>query len=719
MFGCTAEEALGTPIGRFIPARCRSTHDEHIRAFAETGTTNRKMGEYSALTGLRADGSEFPIEASISQAMLGDQKFFTVIMRNITERRQVEAERQKFVSLADNSLEFIGMCDMNFMPFYVNAAGMQLVGLDGLEQALQTPVTEFFFPEDQRFIVEEFFPRVLHEGNAVTDIRFRHFKTGAAIWMSYNVFYIKDLNGAAVGIATVSRDITARKLADEALQKSEERLQLAKNAAALGLYDHDLVNKVMHWDARICELWGVSSDARATFHTFASALHPDDRDAVKAAVVRSFDPRGNGEYFAEYRIIRRRDKQVVWIASFGQTTFANGRPVRLIGMVQDITARKQAEAELRLRERQNRFLADILENSDQPFASGCADGKVEYANLAFGRLTGYSRSKLLAMNWATELTPPEWRELDREKIKELYRDRRTIRYEKEYFRKDGGRVPVELQLEIAFDDENQPDRCYAFITDLTERKKAQALQHENELRRQMQETHRFHVARQTAAAIAHELNQPLTAVSSYADVALHMLQAGNEDRQNLLQVLEKCAAQGLRAGQVMRKLMTQLQKTEVSSEALDINRLVYHAFDSVKAERPLGDFSIVLDLAADISPVTANSQHIQKVLVDLLNNALDAMQFDATVDGTITVTTRAAVFNTAMAQVTVCDCGKGVQSSAELKTMFQPFYTTKPEGLGINLAISRSIVESFGGKIWAEQNAGPGLSVHFTLPFVS
>ena len=151
-------------------------------------------------------------------------------IRDVTLGKEAELERQKFISLADNSQEFIGMCDMNFLPFYVNAAGMRLVGLDSLAEALQVPVREFFFPEDQRFITEEFFPRVFREGNAEVEIRFRHFQTGAALWMIYNVFYIKDCNGKPAGLATVSRDITARKLAETALRDRETELRLIMDA---------------------------------------------------------------------------------------------------------------------------------------------------------------------------------------------------------------------------------------------------------------------------------------------------------------------------------------------------------------------------------------------------------------------------------------------------------------------------------------------------------
>jgi PAS domain S-box-containing protein len=128
-----------------------------------------------------------------------------------------------FRKLADNSPLFIGMCDMQFVPFYVNRAGRRLVGLEDLEHFQRTPVQEFFFPEDQSFIVNEFFPRVRKEGRAETEIRFRHFKTGEAIWMTYDVFFLEDEDGKPAGLATVSRDISERKRVEEALRESEER----------------------------------------------------------------------------------------------------------------------------------------------------------------------------------------------------------------------------------------------------------------------------------------------------------------------------------------------------------------------------------------------------------------------------------------------------------------------------------------------------------------
>ena len=164
--------------------------------------------------------------------------------RELDEHKQADLELQKFVSLADNSMEFIGMCDMHFMPFYVNAAGRRLLGLASAEQTRPRSIVEFFFPEDHPFIRDDFFPRVLREGRAQVETRFRHAQTGEPFWMICNAFHIKDAAGQPVGIGTVSHNITERRQAQDELRTSEERLAAIIGTAMdaiISLDDHQRV----------------------------------------------------------------------------------------------------------------------------------------------------------------------------------------------------------------------------------------------------------------------------------------------------------------------------------------------------------------------------------------------------------------------------------------------------------------------------------------------
>ena len=163
---------------------------------------------------------------------------------DITERKRAEADREKFVTLIENSPDFIGMCDLAGVPFFVNRAGLAMIGLDSLDEARRTRVASFFFPEDQRRIVEEFFPSVLQSGHGETEVRFRHFKTGEARWMDYKVLTLPGADGRPIGFATVSQDVTERKSLADHLQRLAADLSDAdrRKNEFLAILAHELRN---------------------------------------------------------------------------------------------------------------------------------------------------------------------------------------------------------------------------------------------------------------------------------------------------------------------------------------------------------------------------------------------------------------------------------------------------------------------------------------------
>ena len=241
LFGHTAAQAIGRHISLVIP-RERITEENDIVASLKAG----KRIEHFETERVRSDGQRVQVSLTISPirdasgAVIGASK----IARDITERKRIEAEREKFVTLIENSTDFIGMCDLDGVPFFVNRAGLTMVGLDDIEQARRTPVASFFFPEDQDRIVHEFFPSVLRTGHGEIDVRFRHFKTGEARWMAYKVLTLPGADGRPVAFATVSQDVTERRRLEDNLRRVAEELAGAdrRKNEFLAMLAHELRN---------------------------------------------------------------------------------------------------------------------------------------------------------------------------------------------------------------------------------------------------------------------------------------------------------------------------------------------------------------------------------------------------------------------------------------------------------------------------------------------
>ncbi|HTZ00482.1 MAG TPA: ATP-binding protein, partial [Rhodocyclaceae bacterium] len=278
--------------------------------------------------------------------------------------------------------------------------------------------------------------------------------------------------------------------------------------------------------------------------------------------------------------------------------------------------------------------------------------------------------------------------------------------------RDDGRVRhVMTNWKVLFRNQ-RPVRMIGTVRDVSEHKRLK--QELQERRGEMELFSKQQVAAQTAAAIAHELNQPLVSVAAYSEAALRMLRAGNKNPEKLLRALEGSMEQAQRAGRTVHELLDFLHRGEATVEPIDIGGMVHESI-AIAEESGCSRFRPVLELAADLPPVLANRLQLQKVLVNLLHNGAEAMR-TASVHLPMIVVKVQTLSHRQMVQVTVQDSGPGFQGEAA-KRLFEPFFTTKPEGIGLGLAISRALVEAHGGQLWADAAAGPGATFHFTLPF--
>jgi len=274
-------------------------------------------------------------------------------------------------------------------------------------------------------------------------------------------------------------------------------------------------------------------------------------------------------------------------------------------------------------------------------------------------------------------------------------------------RKDGSTFPMELAVG---EMRSSGERFFTgFVRDLTERQDTQTRM--QELQAELMHISRLSALGEMASTLAHELNQPLSAIANYLSGGRKLLERETPDMARAAEAMEKAADQALRAGQIIRRLREFVSRGESDREIESLSKLVEEASAlALIGAKELGvRVSYSFDPRVDL--VLADKVQIQQVILNLIRNAIDAMMTSPT--RTLKITTEAADRD-GLARVSVADTGPGL-SPEIADRLFQPFMTTKAQGMGVGLSISRTIIEAHGGRIWVETNANGGATFHFTL----
>jgi PAS domain S-box-containing protein len=343
------------------------------------------------------------------------------------------------------------------------------------------------------------------------------------------------------------------------------------------------------------------------------------------------------------------------------------------------------------------------------------EGRIIEANDTFLRMVGYDREDLVSgrVSWA-DLTPPEWRDLDARAVEGLKTAGRLPPAEKEYFRKDGSRVPV-LIGSAAFDE--QRDEGVAFVLDLTERKRTEAEareseRHVREMQMELAHANRVATMGQLTASIAHEVNQPIAAAATNAQAALRWLAARPPNLEEVRQALDHIVKDASRAGDVIGRIREIIKKAPSRKDRVDINEAIREVIELTRGEAVKNGASVQTAFGEALPLIEGDRVQLQQVVLNLIVNAVQAMGAVAERPRELFITTARAEPNGVL--VTVKDSGPGLAPS-NLEQLFAPFYTTKPEGLGMGLSICRSIIEAHGGRLWVTANQPRGATFHFTV----
>lgn len=506
--------------------------------------------------------------------------------------------------------------------------------------------------------------------------------------------------GYEIGAAMLRSNQLTQDLAEARLDLLHAQRQgaLAVKAADLGSWSWNIQTGSAWFSEHALAILGYRPGEAINAGALEARIDAEDRARFRADVLEASEQ--DGDLRGEYRVVYP-DGRRGWLAIRGQVDFAeDGAPLRLEGVFGDITERKSAEDRFRL----------MVQTAPTAILMFDETGTIVLWNSRAEALFGYGPDELPGINidrllpdglgighGQPRLTP------DAEALMTDLGDRLELAGR----RKDGSQlvlqvslnpVPIESKLLV-----------FAMIADLTETTR---LEHESALQRdELAHLSRVALLSELSGSLAHELNQPLTAILANAQAAARFLDRDPPDLDEVRSGLQSIVESDKRAGEVIRKLRALLRKDNTAFRFLSPNDVVTDVLGIIRSDLLNRNIETVVELADDIPAVCGDVIQLQQVLLNLIINASDAMRDME--DRQITL--RTELVSPGQVVVSVSDTGRGIPDES-IDTIFAPFFTTKPEGLGLGLAVCRTIIGAHHGTLWAANNVGAGATVGFSLP---
>jgi PAS domain S-box-containing protein len=355
------------------------------------------------------------------------------------------------------------------------------------------------------------------------------------------------------------------------------------------------------------------------------------------------------------------------------------------------------------------FGRTLLQSAPYPILVTDLDTSINYVNPAFERLTGYISEELLGQKSPYPWWPPE-KQQEYGEANGPGRTKELNELERYYRKKNGELFWVTLHIApVKFDGKT---RCFIAIwIDFTEQRRAE--QEADSLRQIMSHVSRVNTLGELATSLAHELNQPLTAIMNNSSTALRMIRNGKVDIREITGILEDITADDQRAADIIRRMREPLKRSELKQELLDVNCFINDIYPLVRNNAALAGATIEMKKAPVLPLIKGDRTQLQQVLLNLIVNAFESVKESNVRFRWIGV--RSSTNDDRSIKVEVSDSGPGVPEKNR-QHLFEPFYTTKPDSLGVGLSICKNIVEDHGGRIWYEDRPGGGATFIFTLP---
>ena len=535
---------------------------------------------------------------------------------------------------------------------------------------------------------------------------------GAYRWFQMRSVLVNDDYDGAARWYTVGTDIHERKTAEDALRRSETFLLEVQRLSRSGGWRYDLATDRVESSPEIQRAYAIQPGEDISRPPFwFDRIHPEDRPRVQAEFERCLLEKT--DYRAGYRVVLTDGSIRYQYATGHPVTNDAGDVVEFIGASMDMTEQwlattERGLAEEALRKSDERWRA-VFENSAIGVALTDPSGRFLATNSAFQKMLGYTEEEIGELTFL-ELTHEDYRESNWQLVTELLEGKRKqFQIEKQYRRKDGGLIWVSNNVSLVPGTESMPRFLMALSEDITERKRT-----EETLRRTQAEL--AHVTRvaslgEMTASIAHEVNQPLAAVVANGHACLRWLSASPPNVPKAVEAAERIVKDGKDAGEVVRRVRALFKRTSFEKVPLELGEVigeVLRLLDSYPARKHVS-LDVLLD--SGIPPVFADRVQLQQLVLNLMLNALEALE---PVSGRVKqLSVRSTRAEGQQFVIQISDNGIGLDDSV---AAFEPFVTTKPEGMGLGLAICRSIVAAHEGTLSAARNVGFGTTFTVTLP---
>jgi PAS domain S-box-containing protein len=738
MFGCLAAEAVGQPITRFIPQRFHAAHAGHIRKFGETGVNNRAMGPMKSLWAVRANGEEFQIEASISQIVTGGKKLFTVILRDVTERKQAEEVRERLAAVVESSDDAIISKTLDGFITAWNPGAQKLFGYSSSEAMGKS--MRMLLPPERANEESDLLVKV-RQGQSVDHfetVRIR--KDGKKIDISATISPIRDSNGAIVGASKIARDITERKRAEEALRESENHLNGILQSATDSIITVDGQQRIVLFNATAEKVFRCP--AKEALGQPIERFVPQRFRSAHAAHIGHFGKTGvtnrtMGALSALWAV--RADGEEFQIEASISQVESSGKKLFTV-ILRDVTERKQAEEKLvtqaeelvrqaeeltrsqQALEAQSRMMQSVLDSMAEGLVAADEQGQFIIWNPAAERILGLGAANLPTPQWSEHYGlflddrvtpfPPDQLPLVRAIRGEASTAQIFVRNpelaEGVWIEASGGPLMDKAGIVrggvVAFRDITQKRSSEHEIQRLNSELELRVAERTAQLEEANKELESF------TYSVAHDLRAPLRHIAGFSGILVEEFSPVlNAEAQRYLGRIQEGTQ---RMGRLVDELLTlaKVGRQPLNLQIAGLNSIVQEVIGMLQ---PDVEGRQVEWKIADLPFVECDPGLLRQVFQNLISNALkySRPRSHAVIEiGQILQNEQSVVF--------VRDNGVGfsMKYADKLFGVFQRLHRSEDfEGTGVGLATVQRIIKKHQGKVWGEAELDKGATFYFTL----